>query len=263
LTQVKSITGGITHFLSSYSDYFLVENVSGGSPGFGSGSGGNKYDVEFLITLKPNALEKIRQLWEAEVEAGRVSKEESAFIRDLQVTKETLLLCEKGTRPSNSRADNAAASRQLSNFSSMTVVELKNRCRELDLKVSGHKADLVNRLMTHNVAASEATDPDEMKVERHLISALKDIVIANGGTIGSRDAGRYLSRVQSSSDRGSSALQDLKSFFVSLNKFLARNTGTFVADFESADPTSSEGFAISLVGSNDEVVSRKPPPPST
>lgn len=141
-------------------------------------------------------------------------------------------------------------------FTQMTVVELKEVCREHGLPVSGVKAALIERIEKHveeKVAASrlksatkKKSDPvfqaasmsDSFKpplVDAGRASYLEGLVVeylhAKGGEASSRDLGRYLAANKSSTGTShQSALRELKTAYGGLRVFLAVIPNVFTSE---------------------------------
>jgi hypothetical protein len=116
----------------------------------------------------------------------------------------------------------------------MTVVDLKDKCRDRGLKVSGTKKELVDRLdldederLSH--PAPRVMDAKGLKLNSYLSGVVKDIILSSGGSLGSRDLGRFLQKVPPSpaGARGSTALKELKEQHGNIKRFLDENRELF------------------------------------
>ena len=119
---------------------------------------------------------------------------------------------------------------QRPDFGAMTVVALKERLRGRGLKVSGSKKELIDRLeLAEDGRPRGASAAVSGEAKDHLAGVVKDIILSSGGSIGSRDLGRFLSKVPPSpkAKRHDNALQELKEHYLSINKFLDRNRDLF------------------------------------
>jgi uncharacterized LabA/DUF88 family protein len=137
-------------------------------------------------------------------------------------------------------------------YTTWKVPELKGRCRERGLPVTGKKAELVERIqkdVEREIANLKATRqqkpraPASKAAETYLLGLVDEYVHARGGRASSRDIGRYLStnkasenRLEDSSKRVS-ALQELKEIYGSL-KYFASNFDSF--EIEDSDGPSLE-----------------------
>ena len=141
----------------------------------------------------------------------------------------------------------------LTNFSKTaqcTVKELKERCRERGLPVSGVKAVLLERVQTdvqEQVAKleeqwlsspSSANGSPVAESSSQNTQYLKDLVHeyvhARGGSASSRDVGRYLAANKASQGR-QSALAELKDGFGSLANFVYQHSDAFSKRDEDSD----------------------------
>jgi len=124
-------------------------------------------------------------------------------------------------------------------YSTCTVAQLKERCRERGLPVSGVKAELLERVeldKKEQIEAFESRSRDSAPLDhgwppmvpeetiRHLEDLVVEYVKVRGGNANSRDVGRYLaantSSAGSSREAKTSALQELKSNYGSLANFV-------------------------------------------
>ena len=171
----------------------------------------------------------------------------------------------------------------LEDYSSYTVAQLKNRCRERGLMVSGKKADLLQRVLDdveiqvkeyyqtqqrskQKIKLNTFENKSKLKkpysgvrnvdiqIIEHLDNLIKEYVLACGGQAGSRDVGRYLSANSNSkrkeADIGSfssqSALTELKNNFGSLNLYLANRKDVFSTGHTNVSFPDDYGFPIRL-----------------
>lgn len=107
-------------------------------------------------------------------------------------------------------------------YSSNTVAELRDLCRELGLKVSGKKSELVKRLEEARGAIEDGEDSSF----RYLEDLLLEYLHASGGKSSSRDVGRYFTANKPSpaslkENRNiKTALLELKQRYGSLRQFV-------------------------------------------
>jgi hypothetical protein len=163
-------------------------------------------------------------------------------------------------------------------YSKFTVPQLKDRCRERGLSVSGTKAVLLERVLKdveEQIEALQATTPLSRQGTQHVysnqlvpaeaIDYLIDLVVeylhANGGQANSRKVGLYLSANKSSLSNGGgngshqnqklSALQELKIFYRSLRSFVLSFPDTFeLAESSPSDDGTEEDdspFSFSIM----------------
>jgi len=277
LAQVKTVAGGLNYFLSSYPDFFQIQY-----PESNRGKNPKGEANDFYVTLKSRSGARIKQLWADEVREGRVGEEEGEFVRNLKITEDVVNGCEVGDV--QKYAPSMQQQQVKPDFGGMTVVQLKDKCKKVKVKVSGSKAELVGRLVKkwEEDNAPALSSPPAMKirankdVKAHLVTVVKDVIRSSGGKggqgakdrkseamilyctannlllvvgkIGSRDLGRFMSKVPPSNPRHASALQELKSSYLSINKFLNENRDQF--EYEEGVGksvyTSEYGFAITL-----------------
>jgi uncharacterized LabA/DUF88 family protein len=120
-------------------------------------------------------------------------------------------------------------------YNTLTVVELKDICREKGLKIAAKKKiEIIERIEEHN--ASEKKQKQQVKItigdlkpERYLEMLVLEYLHATGGQASSRDVGRYLAANKASYKRRLtekltvqpiSALIELKEIYGSLNIFV-------------------------------------------
>lgn len=115
---------------------------------------------------------------------------------------------------------------------SSTKVDLKEACRDLDLKVSGTKAELLERLREYENQSpghTAGSGGPVMDDDAFLVATIVEFLRANGGRVGSRNMGRYLA-----ANRGrhaKTALLDLKQKYGTLNSFLGNYPNKFETNF--------------------------------
>lgn len=150
------------------------------------------------------------------------------------------------------KPDNEEDEEAIHDYNSHTVSQLKDLCRELNLPVSGRKAELVERIVLKQKEASEAkqseaeqasasSDDLENQIKEYLEGLLDEYLHATGGKASSRDVGRYLtankaSHMTYSRDRSiRSALSELKNEFGSLKQFITQSSKFSQEDMEDGD----------------------------
>ena len=270
--HLKSVYRGLRNFLSC-SDVFVISHRSDGSAGDDS--------KEFWIGLDPDADDKLLE----EAKATTFSPAEKEFFDQYSLRvledkdtsyRSTLDDPERHAHgrdhrpPLNDAQLSPPLEQHPKDFSSLSVVELKEVCRERGLKVSGVKAALIERIEAdvqeemarrrevygdsrREVSASsrqqriQESGTSLSEVKNYLIMLISEYIQARGGEASSRDVGRYLAANKSSgkSSGHSYALQELKHGFGSLAAFI----GMCPEIFDRSDAQSDDGkfaFAIRL-----------------
>ena len=116
-------------------------------------------------------------------------------------------------------------------FSKLTVVELKDICRERNLRVSGTKAILIERIQNDiekEEENSSETTGDEESISKYLENLVKYYITQCGGNVSSRDLGRFLATNKAYKSDSISALQQLKDIFGGVASFLNQRNHLFV-----------------------------------
>lgn len=120
-------------------------------------------------------------------------------------------------------------------YSQLKLAELKEICREKGLKISGNKADLVERIFVCDETTTGQHDRSASPLEDQVISStyLEELLLeylhASGGKASSRDVGRYLTANKPSPTMTvedpaiTSALSELKKVYGSLRQFIAQS----------------------------------------
>ena len=142
-----------------------------------------------------------------------------------------------------------------------TVKELKDRCRERGLPVSGVKSVLLERVQAdveeqvakmeeHGKAAVSAESSNGYLIadsspdaSGYLKDLVEEYVHACGGSASSRNVGRYLAANKASQGKAS-ALAELKDSFGSLASFVSQHSHIFSKDEENSEGTYA--FTIGL-----------------
>jgi NYN domain/SAP domain len=163
---------------------------------------------------------------------------------------------------------------QIPDYSGLTVVELKEVCRERGLAVSGTKAALLGRIQDwmKNDRPSDLPRPDmdnrnkeramslphphDDPVAVHLKELILEYLHAKGGVANSRMIGRYLSVNKASPQNdghASNALKEMKSTYGNLNTFVAMFSDTFISFKDNRSNNNSiDGSSSSSSGGNDD-----------
>jgi len=130
-------------------------------------------------------------------------------------------------------------------YSTLTVVELKEMCKQRGLPVSGRKADLSQRLEEADSSAQISSTPEDSistlseksyndKLDKHLVELVKYYIVQCGGYASSRDLGRFLS-TNRASNSNTSALTELKNHFGGVASFLNQQSHIFTIVREPTD----------------------------
>ena len=139
-------------------------------------------------------------------------------------------------------------------YSSWTVVRLKELCREKGLTVSGTKGLLIERIHqaeeedSEKVQTADSSNLSEKEIlEQYLINLVKYYIHECRGYASSRDLGRYLSTNQASTSASISALQELKNTFGGVAAFLNQRNHIFTTVREASDgDPNNYSFGIKL-----------------
>jgi len=146
-------------------------------------------------------------------------------------------------------------------YSKLTVVKLKEICRDGGLLVSGTKAILIKRIEDHDkslgpINVNENTDQVQISgrsTEQYLIDLVKYYVVECHGYASSRDLGRFLASNQASTSGSNTALQELKNNFGGVSAFLNQRNSIFTTVRESGDgDPSNYSFGIKLSNSDEK-----------
>lgn len=257
LESCKDVFGSIYHFLAADESYFLAHDSQ-------------KEDSNFWISLTPEAHTRLEEM----KEKSNLSEAENAFFEkystailsqkdivygrtllqdsisaddsvefDLPATGDTPIAAQQESTTPNNAVDD-----------SLSKIELKELCRELGLKVSGTKAELIARINEQsngNQSAPVPPQPPSVSVpsagERQtdfLLGLVVEFMRANNGRVGSRNMGRYLAANNGRTGTGT-ALQDLKGMYGSLSNFLSTYSDLF-----STHPHNGETAEFDIVFKN-------------
>ncbi|GAX13979.1 hypothetical protein FisN_5Lh109 [Fistulifera solaris] len=261
LKELKSLYGGLSQFLASQNEVFTTHYRKQGT--FKEDSSDNSY----FVSLNPDAdtdaqppfwsgpeQEFFRQYTTDILEKQRLK----AYHHSLMVNQSSLGNVESQPHEKTSKLPEDL----IRDYSVLTVNDLKARCRERNLPVSGVKAQLLERIKQDNeeqiarLVKEKRRDPFSAPRSPSLTLSpdyLHDLVFeyvkARGGKATSRDVGRYLAANRGSKSRfgayveGLTALQELKDRYGSLLSFVAIQPDLIAT---KAEETEDHSFFITL-----------------
>jgi uncharacterized LabA/DUF88 family protein len=155
-------------------------------------------------------------------------------------------------------------------YSTFTIVQLKEVCRERGLTVSGKKSELLERIVTdiderssHKLqeGSREPTKSDHTppRPADYLHGLVLEYLQASGGRASSRDVGRYLAANKASEERMKngrariSALQELKELFGPLKQYVLQIPTFFYQEQDAQEGQQDYSFVVSLKASDASV----------
>jgi len=211
-------------------------------------------DNSFLVRV----LDKSEEYLWAEAKKNTFTEEEMKFLQSHDVLEKMSRMPPFHNNNNNNHNDVATATATVTtndlteDYSSHKIAELKERCRQRGLAVSGTKAVLLQRVLDdveteskqqrqqrqqqqqqqHKPATTTTTTTTPSSpIIQYLDKLIKEYLLASGGEASSRDIGRYLTAKEISERRGisyGSALKELKDNFGSLNGYLTKRQDVFV-----------------------------------
>lgn len=214
LAEIKEIYGGLYQFLV-LGQIFTIDQ---------------KVKKEYWVGLHTDAaMEKLAEakkqatLSQSEVDFLNSYSPESLLTRRPELYPMTLMEMARKERKEKQSMTSATTTCPWVpvDYSSKTCAELSQLCREKGLKVSGRKAELIQRL--------EESSDDDMIEQTSSFQYLEDLMMeylhASGGKQGSRDLGRYFtankpSPAARSNPSTRTALQELKYEYGTLTQFV-------------------------------------------
>jgi hypothetical protein len=263
LKELKTLYGGLSQFLASQIRYFIMHYREQGT--FKEDSSDNSYFVSLNPDADTNARppfwsgpeqEFFRQYTTDILEEQRLK----AYHHSLMANHSPMRNMEIHPHEKRSKLPEDLTR----DYSVLTVNDLKARCRERNLPVSGVKAQLLERIKQDNekqiarLAEEKRRDRSPPPRSSSVVSSfdyLHDLVVeyvkARGGEATSRDVGRYLAANRGSKakfgayDDGMTALQELKERFGSLLSFVAVQSDLIAT---KAEETHDHSFFITLKG---------------
>ena len=140
-------------------------------------------------------------------------------------------------------------------YSTFTLVQLKEVCRERGLAVSGKKSELLERIVADmNERSSHPIKSDQTppRPEDYLHGLVLEYLQASGGQASSRDVGRYLAANKASEERSKneqariSALQELKELFGPLKQYVLQIPTFFYKEHDAQEDQHDYSFVITL-----------------
>ena len=113
-------------------------------------------------------------------------------------------------------------------FSSWTVVKLKERCKERSLPVSGTKAVLIERILSdvekqkiESPAKGESNGYVDPSVAKHIEDLVKYFLLENGGVTNLKSLVRFLASNNASSPSAENSLEEVNQHFGDISNFLS------------------------------------------
>jgi hypothetical protein len=210
LDEVKEIYGGLYQFLV-LGQIFTIDK--------------NPLAKEYWVGLKKDLFEG--ELAEARKKA-QLTEDELEFLTTysrsgLQRQSSKLYSLTLATLEKNERRSPVIIPGSTYDYSSKTVVALRELCRERGLKISGKKSELIVRLEE----AGNVSNNGKETSFRYLEDLLLEYLHASGGKSSSRDVGRYFTANKPSSASSKdnpgikTALLELKQLYGSLWQFVS------------------------------------------
>jgi len=209
LDEVKEIYGGLYQFLV-LGQIFTIDK--------------NPLAKEYWVGLKEESFEE--ELAEAR-RKSRLSEEELEFLKSyspsgLQQENLKAYSLTLSTLESRDTRSDPILAEPATDYSTKTLAELRELCREQGLKVSGKKSELIQRLEeAEDINGLEENDPF-----RYLEDLMLEYLHASGGKSSSRDVGRYFTANKASpasiktNPSIKTALMELKQRYGSLRQFV-------------------------------------------
>lgn len=274
LDELKAIYGGLSQFLNSNDDMFTVTQRT---ESFKEDSSDMAYWVTWKrIGVSPASVEACNEDWNSkELDFFRLYTTDILLKQRNTVYYHTFLV-ESGQ--TNQQPHQSLPPDLTRDYSQCTLKELRDRCRERGLLVSGLKSALLERVLrdveeqirdftnqparNHLTSFSTAASPESIE---YLTELVMEYVKACGGSTNSRDVGRYLAANKASAGNSNeqqlagrenegrarlTALQELKDGFGNLGNFVIHRSDVFVKREESAQ---KNVFWIDLRKRNDLV----------
>jgi hypothetical protein len=261
LKELKSLYGGLSQFLTSQSEVFTTYYRKQST--FKEDSSDNSY----FVSLNPDADTDAQPPFWSGPEQDFFRRYTTDILEKQRLTVYSHSLMVKqlslGNLATQSHEKPSKLPEDLTrDYSVLTVNDLKARCRERNLPVSGVKAQLLERIKKDNeeqiarVVTEKRRDLPPASRSPSLTSSpdyLHDLVFeyvkARGGKATSRDVGRYLAANRGSKSKfgayveGLTALQELKDRYGSLLSFIAMQPDLIATRAEESEDHS---FFITL-----------------
>ena len=130
-------------------------------------------------------------------------------------------------------------------YSTFTVAQLKEVCKDMGLRVTGRKSELIERIVESDEEKMNDSESPERtnvsttsgngKIEKYLVDLVKYYIVESRGYASSRDLGRFLATNKGSGSNSNSALSELKDTFGGVAAFLNQRSHIFTTVREASD----------------------------
>eukprot|EP00979_Chaetoceros_neogracilis_P002401 scaffold410_cov267-Chaetoceros_neogracile.AAC.49 len=129
-------------------------------------------------------------------------------------------------------------------YSTFTVAQLKEVCKDMELRVTGRKNELIERIIESDERkmmnsglgkTNDSTTSGNGKIEKYLVDLVTYYIIESRGYASSRDLGRFLATNKGSGSNANSALSELKDTFGGVAAFLNQRSNIFTTVREASD----------------------------
>lgn len=259
LDELKALYRGLSQFLASQDAIFTIHQRK--SDSYKEDASDKEYFVSLRVDTDTYALPSQHQNWtDPEQEFFRKYTTDILSVQRSTAYAHSLVVRKGSSGHVVTQLHEKLPDDLTRDYSALTISDLKSRCRERQLPVSGVKAKLLERIKKDNEdqiaqllkekhfgralsstpkIASSSASPETIK---HLRGLIFEYVRASGGIATSRDVGRYLAAnrgsafaLEQSSTKGLTALQELKDSYGSLIVFIIQQSDLFVTKDEESE----------------------------
>lgn len=225
--DIKLGEGGLRRFLMRMPKVFKVSDIlkNARDKNYWISRSHEQGERQFLAGIDQTTLSPFEKQFLQDYRSGKIGKlDEQSFMYTC-----TGVFVPKDIRETKPERQKALEFQKEDDFSSWTVVKLKEKCRELNLPVSGTKAVLLDRIVsdkkTRTIGSPAKNIPVpndyDVDVSKHIEDLVKYYLLEHGGVANLKSLALFLASNNASSQPAQNALEEVSQHFGDISFFLS------------------------------------------